>query len=60
MQEIKQLSHKEQLKAALKETTDLWMSGLSPDEIAQRLNLPPSTIKNRIAVAKRILAETEE
>ena len=62
MQDIKQLSHIEKLKEALKETIELHVAGLTNEEIAKELGIPTSTVHNRLAFAKAhsLLPSTKE
>lgn len=52
MQEIKHTGRIGQPNVALKETIELYLTGLTYEEIARELAIPVTTIKNRLSFAK--------
>lgn len=52
MQEIEHAVRIEQPNVALEETIELYLAGLTYEEIAQELGVPVTTVKNRLSFAK--------
>ena len=52
MQEIEHAVRIEQPNVALEETIELYLAGLTYEEIARELGVPVTTVKNRLSFAK--------
>ena len=52
MQEIKHTGRIGQPNVALKETIELYLAGLTYEEVARELGVPVTTVKNRLSFAK--------